>query len=29
MGALARATVEGDWDDDLMTQVMPPGPIAG
>lgn len=29
LGALAHVRVEGEWDDDLMTQVMPPSPIAG
>ena len=27
LGALAHVMVEGAWDDDLMTQVMPPGPM--
>src|SRR5690606_13253334 len=27
LGATAHFTVEGDWDDDLMKQVMPPRPI--
>jgi nitrite reductase (NO-forming) len=29
LGAAAHFTVEGDWDDDLMTQVVAPGPIKG
>ena len=29
LGALAHVKVEGKWDDDLMTQVAPPGPIGG
>lgn len=29
LGALAHVRVQGEWDDDLMTQVMPPSPIAG
>ena len=29
LGALAHVMVEGAWDDDLMTQVMPPGPMTG
>lgn len=28
LGALAQVKVEGQWDDDLMTQVKAPGPIA-
>ena len=28
LGALAHVTVEGEWDEDLMTQVTAPGPIA-
>ncbi len=28
LGALAHVMVEGEWNDDLMTQVSPPGPIA-
>ena len=29
LGALAHMRVDGAWDDDLMTQVMPPSPMAG
>ena len=29
LGALAHVQVEGEWDDDLMTQVVPPSPIGG
>ena len=29
LGALAHVRVEGEWDDDLMTQVTPPSPIGG
>ena len=29
LGALAHVNVQGEWDDDLMTQVAPPGPIDG
>jgi len=29
LGALAHMVVEGEWDDDLMTQVKKPGPITG
>ena len=29
LGALAHVNVQGAWDDDLMTQVSPPGPISG
>ncbi len=29
LGALAHVTVQGEWDEDLMTQVAPPGPIDG
>ena len=29
LGALAHVNVQGEWDDDLMTQVTPPGPIDG
>lgn len=27
LGALATVVVEGEWNDDLMTQVQAPGPI--
>lgn len=27
LGALAQVKVEGQWDDDLMTQVKAPGPM--
>lgn len=29
LGALAHVSVQGEWDDDLMTQVAPPGAIDG
>ena len=29
LGALAHVNVQGEWDEDLMTQVTPPGPIGG
>ena len=29
LGALAHVNVQGEWDEDLMTQVAPPGPIDG
>ena len=29
LGALAHVSVQGEWDEDLMTQVTPPGPIEG
>ncbi len=29
LGATAHVTVEGEWDDDLMSQVSAPGPIVG
>lgn len=29
LGATAHVKVEGDWNDDLMSQVVPPGPVIG